>query len=102
MKIVTKTVIATNELVIARQIQDEHILVPMYASSDKVDSIFNLNRIGADIWKTLSGNTIVDDVIKEMADQYDADKGVIEVEVLEFLNELLEAGLIVVIDDARD
>ncbi len=91
--------IRVNDQVIARQVADEYILVPMFRSSEEIDCIFNLNQTGAAIWERLDGKKQIRVLVDELLELYDGDRAVIEQEVLTFLDELAEAGIVTVVDD---
>ncbi|NOY64972.1 MAG: pyrroloquinoline quinone biosynthesis peptide chaperone PqqD [Nitrospirae bacterium] len=82
------------EDLVFRKIEDEYILVPLYSSSDEVEHIFNLNATGAEIWERIDGTRSVEEIIEELKEEYDHPSGVIEKEVLDFLHDLYEAGII--------
>ena len=82
------------ENIIFRKIEDEYILVPMLASADEVEHIFNLNKIGAAVWERIDGVKSVRKIVAELSDEYDAGPGVIGAEVIEFLNDIAEAKII--------
>ena len=88
-----------NENIISRKIEDEYILVPMLASSDEVEHIFNLNQVGADVWERIDGNKTVKDIVEALVMEYEGEPGEIEGDVIEFLNDILDAGIIELSDE---
>ncbi len=71
----------------------------MYSSSMDVEHIFNLNHTGAEIWERIDGKRSVESIIEELQSEYENPPDQIEEEVIEFLQELWEAGLIEVKDE---
>ncbi len=95
------TVLKRNDDIVSRQIEDEWILVPMVATSDDVDCIYNLNQVGADVWERLDGKRPLSSIFEELAEEYDAPPERINREVVAFLEELKEAGIVSVVGRER-
>ena len=66
----------------------------MLASSAEVEHIFNVNKVGADIWEKIDGRRSVGDIINELIGEYSADPDRIERDVFSFLHDIAEAGII--------
>lgn len=94
MDISPKSIPSRKEEFVFRKIEDEYILVPLYSSSDNVEHIFNLNATGAEIWEKIDGTRRVEEIIEELKSEYDHPPEAIEREVLDFLHNLYEAGMI--------
>ncbi len=88
-----------NENIIFRKIEDEYILVPMLASSDEVEHIFNLNQVGADVWERIDGKKTVKDIVGALVMEYEGEPEEVEGDVIEFLNDILDAGIIELSDE---
>lgn len=80
--------------VVFRKIEDEYVLVPMAASSDEVESIFNLNETGALIWEKIDGTRRLREIVDELADEFEEGERDLGEDVLSFVSDLLEAGLL--------
>jgi hypothetical protein len=80
--------------VVFRKIDDEYILVPMAASSEEVESIFNLNATGAIIWEKIDGERRIKDIVDEIQSEYDAEADQLGKDVVAFINELMAARLV--------
>jgi len=48
-------VFVRSDRIVGRRIADEYILVPLVGRGAELDSIYNLNRVGAFIWEKLDG-----------------------------------------------
>jgi coenzyme PQQ biosynthesis protein PqqD len=77
-----------------RKIENEYILVPLTSSSKEVESIFNLNEIGAVIWEKIDGNKTVGEIIDELCREYDAATGTIREDVYAFVIDLHKCNLL--------
>lgn len=80
--------------VVFRKIEDEYILVPMAASSEEVESIFNLNVTGASIWEKIDGERRIKDIVDEIQSEYDEEAVQLEKDVVAFINDLIDAKLV--------
>lgn len=88
MSLTLASVPVKSDTMIFRKIEDEYILVPMLASAAEVQHIFNLDPVGAAVWELIDGRRSVGEIVAALAGEFEAEPGVIEAEVVEFLNEL--------------
>ena len=82
------------ENIVFRKIGDEYILVPIAASVADVESIFNLNETGAAIWDRIDGKKSLKEIVAQIQGEYEAEGQQVEMDVVEFVNEMMEAKLI--------
>ena len=83
MTISRDTVYAVSDDVVAREIEGEIIIVPLVAGiGDLEDELFTLNETGKAIWDKLDGRRSLNEVIAELAAEYQAEPGEIETDVL--------------------
>ncbi len=94
MKISMNFILKKNENAVFRKIGEEYILVPVAASVADVESIFNLNETGAAIWDKIGGKKDLKEIIKELEEEYEVEGQQLEIDVVEFVNEMMEAKLI--------
>jgi len=84
-----------SEDIVAREIEGEIVIVPLVAGiGDMEDELYTLNETGRDIWKRLDGRTPLREVVRELADEYEAPDKVLEEDVVGLLGELLERRMI--------
>ena len=99
-KINKKQIYRLSPEIIARQIEDTLVIVPLISGIGKLDEdIFSLNDTGKVIWQMLDGKRSVQDIIVEIARNYNKDMIIIEQDVIEFLQTLIAKELIVEIRD---
>jgi len=85
--------------VVAREIEDELIIVPITAGvGDMDDQLFSVNESGKIIWDKLDGKTSLIQIIQSLADQYSTPGEEMEKDVRGFIGELLRRKMII---DAR-
>jgi hypothetical protein len=94
MKISKNFILKKSENAVFRKIGDEYILVPIAASVADVESIFNLNETGAAIWDKIDGKKSLKEIIEEIAEEYEAEGQQVEMDIVQFVNEMMEAKLI--------
>lgn len=77
-----------------RQIADNYIIVPVGKASYEFNGMIKLNETGAFIWKCLSENISIDNLIEKMTDEYNVNVEVAKQDINSFINQLKEANLI--------
>lgn len=85
-----------SEDVVAREIEGEMIIVPLVSGiGDMEDALYTLNETGRVIWKRLNGKKSVNEVIRELSSEFEAEMGEIEKDVTGLLTELLKRKMLV-------
>jgi hypothetical protein len=99
MTIKSDAVYAVSEDVVAREIEGEIIIVPLVAGiGDLEDELFTLNETGKAIWDKLDGQRRLNDIIAELAAEYQAPPGEIEADVLGLVAELVRRRMLVAVE----
>jgi hypothetical protein len=89
-------VYAPSEDVVVREIEGEIVIVPLASGiGDLEDELFTLNETGWSIWGKVDGARSLAAVVRELVDEYEAPDGLIEEDVVGFLQELFTRGMIV-------
>ncbi len=97
-KIHLNKIYVPSEKIIARQIEDDLIIVPVEAGNGTVDfdeSLYSLEGTGREIWEKLKNKDTVKDLCVGLAAEYDASIDTITRDVSDLLSDLLTKGLIV-------
>lgn len=85
-----------SENVVSREIEGEIILVPLVSGmGDLEDELYTLNESGKAFWKKLDGKKDLQTIAAELAAEYSAPPGEIELDVLGLTRELLARGMLV-------
>lgn len=82
-----------NRNFILKQVGNEYILIPLGQEAIAIKGLLKTNEVGNDIFKLLQKGKSVEEVIDEIATMYDAPKDVIEVDVKEFVDQLISFGV---------
>jgi len=90
-----ESVCSPSEDVVAREIEGEIIIVPLVAGiGDADDELYTLNESGQAIWQLLDGSRALGQVVAVLAKNFDAPSAELEAELLGFVGELLQRGLL--------
>lgn len=79
---------------ILRDIAGEHILIPVGDTALTFNGLITLNEVGLFLWEKLQNDITKDDLLKEVLSEYDVDKQTALQDIEEFLESLMEKGII--------
>jgi len=89
-------VYAVSDDVVAREIEDELIIVPLAAGiGDMEDDLYTLNEQGRAIWDRLDGSRNLKEIAGELSSEYGAEEGEIERDVTGLVAELVRRRIVV-------
>ena len=89
-------VFAVSDDVVARKVENEIILIPIWIDiRGKENDLFTLNPAAQVIWKRLNGKKSLNDIISDLMVEYNSPAGVIEKDVIALVKELLKRKLLV-------
>lgn len=90
-----QSICAPSDDVVAREIEDELIIVPLVAGiGDADDELYTLNPTGQAIWQKLDGTRQLGQIAAELADEYDAPPADIAQDVLGIVGELARRKMV--------
>ncbi len=96
MTIRMDAVYASSDDVVAREIEGELIIVPLVAGiGDMEDELYTLNDTGRAIWRRLDGRATLGRVVAALAEDFEAEPGEIERDVLGLVGELVSRRMLV-------
>ena len=78
-----------SDRIVGRRLADEYILVPIVGRGAEVDSIFNLNGVGALIWERLDGRTSGEAVVEAIIERFEVDAKRAAEDYAEFIEKLV-------------
>jgi hypothetical protein len=91
------SVVAPSPDVLSQEVRGDTVLLDLGA-----EQYYALNEVGSRIWSLIDQRTTVTDICNQLGDRYATERARLEQDVLELLNELLDAGLIVSRDRNHD
>ena len=78
-----------SDRMVGRRIGDEFVLVPLAGRGADLDSILNLNKVGAFIWERLDGQATGARVVDALVERFEVDRAQAETDYVEFMGILL-------------
>jgi methyltransferase-like protein len=78
-----------SENIVGRRIQDEFILVPLASRTAQVDSLYNLNSVGAFIWEQIDGVRSGEEIVGMVLERFDAERDAAGRDYIDFMEQLL-------------
>jgi hypothetical protein len=91
---VSTTCFAKKGEFVSRSIAGEEVVVPVRGQVGDLDSIYNLNEVGAFIWKLIDGRTSLRQIVDAVRAEFEVAPGDAEEDTLQFIAVLEEAGMI--------
>ena len=87
-----------NENFVFRQIDDETILVPIKDNLGDMGSIYNLNEVGAFVWKQINGKVSLADIKHMIVDTFEVSEQEADADLSGFVDQLKEIDAILPIE----
>ena len=82
-----------NKGFLLKKVGNEYMIIPTNNNKVLMNKIFNINEVGADIYKSLENGSSIAETIDELLKEYDIDKETLTNDVLEFVEELRKRGI---------
>jgi hypothetical protein len=89
------TTFRKKENIVTRRIAGETLLVPIYGDLANMEKIFTLDPVAAYIWEQLDGEKSLKVIRDGVIDAFDVKIDQAETDMFEFIDELVEADLII-------
>jgi len=83
-----------NENVVARQVGDDVVIVPIRHNVGDLDSVYTLNAVAARVWSLLDGSRNAAALVDAVCKEYDVERDVAERDLAELFLSLEDAKLI--------
>jgi hypothetical protein len=81
-------VLRKNKNMVTRVIDDEAILMPIYKTSDEINCIYNLNKVGSRLWELINGKRTIAQIKQQVLKEFDTTPGEVDKEMQKFLKDL--------------
>jgi len=98
----TDRIFQKNENFVFRQIDDETILVPIKDNLGDMGSIYNLNEVGAFVWKHLNGQASLADIRQMILDTFEVSEREADIDLSDFVNQLKEIDAILPVEEENN
>ena len=80
--------------IVARDIAGETILVPVRGNLADMQRIFSLSPVAAFLWEQIDGRQDLEVILSKVIEDFEVEREDATSDLLEFITELLESGLI--------
>ena len=71
------------------KIANEVIIVPVRKSAKEVDNIYSTNDTGARIWELMDGTRSLEQIVREIIEEYEVEESMAVQDAVEFVTKLL-------------
>lgn len=85
-----ETVLRKNKDMVTRVIDEETILMPIYKSSDEINCIYTLNKVGSRVWELIDGKKDLGKIKNQILEEFDTTPQEADKEIAKFLKDLKE------------
>ena len=79
---------------VLREIGETYIIVPVGAQAQKFNGIIKLNKTGKAMWEAICEGADVDELVKNMLDEYDISEDIARRDVQSFVDKAKGANLV--------
>ena len=83
-------VLRKNKDMVTRTIDDETILMPIFKTSEEINCIYTLNKVGSEVWNLIDGKRTLAKIRTEVLKRFDTTEQEAEKEMEKFLRDLKE------------
>lgn len=79
---------------VLREIAGEYIIIPTGKTALDFNGLITVNEVGVDLWNMLQEEITFDGLVKGILDEYDVEESVAREDIQEFLDKLVEGGIL--------
>ena len=79
---------------VLREIAGDYIIIPTGATVLEFNGLITVNEVGVTLWKMLQEEVTMEQLVKGVLDEYDVEEAVAREDIQEFLNKLVERGIL--------
>ena len=79
---------------VLREIAGDYVIIPTGKTVLDFNGMITVNEVGVSIWKMLQEETTIENIVKGILGEYDADEETVKADVQEFLDRIKEAGIL--------
>jgi len=83
-------VLRKNKDMVARVIDDETILLPIYNTSSEINCIYTLNKVASNVWSLIDGKKTLGKIKKIVLEKFDTTPKEVDKEMTKLLKDLKE------------
>ena len=83
-----------NKEYVLREIAGDYIIIPVGKTVLEFNGLITVNEVGVFLWNMLQEEITMDDLVKAVLSEYDVEEAVARADIQEFLDKLIEAGVL--------
>jgi hypothetical protein len=91
-----------NKEFVLREIAGEYIIIPTGKTTLNFNGLITVNEVGVYLWNQLQHETNFDELLADVLDEYEVDEGVAREDIREFLDSLIEGGILTLDEADKD
>lgn len=89
-----KNIMKIDRNFVLREIAGEYIIIPTGKTALEFNGLITVNEIGMELWKILQNEVTFDDLLKGIMEEYDVDEEVAKEDIQDFLDKLIDGGIL--------
>lgn len=89
------SILHKNKDLVARVIDDETILLPIYKTSEEINCIYSLNKTASRVWELIDGKRTLGQIKKQVLEEFDTTSEEVDKEMRKFLGNLKEIKAVI-------
>ena len=79
---------------VLREIAGDYIIIPTGATVLEFNGLITVNEVGVTIWNLLQEEVTMDELVQGILNEYDVEQEVARNDIQEFLDKLIEGGIL--------
>ena len=79
---------------VLREITGDYVIIPTGKTVLEFNGLITVNEVGAFIWKMLQNEISFEELVQGILDEYDVEESVAREDVQEFLDKMIEGGIL--------
>lgn len=79
---------------VLREIAGDYVIIPTGKTVLTFNGLITVNEVGADLWKMLQSEVTFEDLLQGILGTYDVDEETAREDIQEFLDTLIEGGIL--------
>ncbi|MBO5071069.1 MAG: PqqD family protein [Roseburia sp.] len=80
---------------VLREIAGDYIVIPTGQTVLEFNGLITMNDVGVSLWKMLQEEVTMDNLVAGILEEYEVEEDVAREDIQEFLNKLIESGILV-------
>jgi len=79
---------------VLREIAGDYIIIPMGKTALEFNGLITVNEVGVSLWKMLQNEVTLEELVRGILNEYDVKEEVAREDIQEFLDTLIEGGIL--------